>query len=117
MAHIYYANGEIKEVTPKNGTDFQLEELQEIVGGNIWVIGLLEDAEQRIIVMNAEGKLNGLQENEKATELAMNKKDVSKYSEMYIKIKRRMDNIQMSMIYGLNNEDKAFLELASELLK
>ena len=70
MAHIYYANGEIKEVTPKNGTDFQLEELQEIVGGYIWVIGLKEDAEQRIIVMNDEGKLKGLQMNEKATDLA-----------------------------------------------
>lgn len=70
MAHIYYANGEIKEVTPKNGTDFQLEELQEIVGGYIWVIGLQEDTEQRIIVVNDEGKLKGLQMNEKATELA-----------------------------------------------
>lgn len=70
MAHIYYANGEIKEVTPKNGTDFQLEELQEIVGGYIWVIGLQEDTEQRIIVMNDEGKLKGLQMNEKATDLA-----------------------------------------------
>lgn len=47
----------------------------------------------------------------------MNEKDLSKYSEMYIKIKRRMDNIQMAIRYGLNNEDKAFLELVSELLK
>lgn len=70
MAHIYYANGEIKEVTPKNGTEFQLDEMKEIVGGYIWVIGLKEDTEQRIIVMNAEGKLKGLQMNEKATELA-----------------------------------------------
>lgn len=70
MAHIYYANGEIKEVTPKNGTDFQLEELQEIVGGYIWVIGLKGDTEQRIMVMNEEGKLKGLLMNEKATELA-----------------------------------------------
>lgn len=70
MAHIYYANGEIKEVTPRNGTDFQLEELQEIVGGYIWVIGLQEDTEQRIMVLNEEGKLKGLQMNEKATELA-----------------------------------------------
>lgn len=69
MAHIYYANGEIKEVTPKNGTDFQLEELQEIVGGYIWVIGLKRDTEQRILVINYE-KLKGLQMNEKATDLA-----------------------------------------------
>lgn len=69
MAHIYYANGEIKEVTPKNGTDFQLEELQEIVGGYIWVIELKRDTEQRILVINYE-KLKGLQMNEKATDLA-----------------------------------------------
>lgn len=47
----------------------------------------------------------------------MNEKDLSKYSEMYIIIKRRMDNIQMTMRWGLNNEDKAFLELVSDLLK
>lgn len=47
----------------------------------------------------------------------MNDKEYSKYSEMYIAIKRRMDNIQMAMRYGLNNDDKAFLEMVSELLK
>lgn len=70
MAHIYYANGEIKEVTPKNGTDFQLEELQKIVGGYIEVLNFRNDPEQRIMVLNEEGKLKGLQMNEKATELA-----------------------------------------------
>lgn len=28
-----------------------------------------------------------------------------------------MDNIQMAIRYGLSNEDKAFLELVSELLE
>lgn len=32
MAKIYRANGDVETVEPKNGTDFQLEELQGIVG-------------------------------------------------------------------------------------
>lgn len=35
MAKIYKANGEVLDIEPKNGTDFQLEELQAIVGGLI----------------------------------------------------------------------------------
>ena len=41
----------------------------------------------------------------------------TKYSDMYVKIKHKMDNIQMSMRYGLSNNDKAFLEMVSDLLK
>lgn len=37
--------------------------------------------------------------------------------DLYNNIKRRMNNIQCSLNYGLNNEDKAFLELVNELLK
>lgn len=35
MAKIIKTDGTIVEVTPQNGTDFQLEELQKIVGGYI----------------------------------------------------------------------------------
>lgn len=33
MAKIYKMNGEVLDIEPKNGQDFQLEELQTIVGG------------------------------------------------------------------------------------
>ena len=33
MAKIYKTSGEVLDIEPKNGRDFQLEELQVIVGG------------------------------------------------------------------------------------
>lgn len=43
MARIIKTNGEIIPVEPKNGTDFQLEEMQEIVGGYIQLFYLMND--------------------------------------------------------------------------
>lgn len=69
MARIIKTNGEIIPVEPKNGTDFQLEEMQEIVGGYIQLFYLMND-EGEVIVMNEDGKIEGLPMNHKATELA-----------------------------------------------
>lgn len=66
MAKIYRTNGDIENVEPKNGTDFQLEELQGIVGGYIECLNL---SDGRLLVCNEEGKLKGLALNERATEL------------------------------------------------
>ncbi len=44
MAKIINANGEIKEVTPQNGTDFKLKEVQDIVGGHVEIVHLKNDA-------------------------------------------------------------------------
>ena len=70
MAKIYRANGEVETIKPKNGKDFQLEELQKIVGGYIEIIHL--DATNRLMVVDEEGKLKGYSYNEKATELIHN---------------------------------------------
>ena len=35
MSKIYKSNGEIVDIEPKNGKDFQLKELNDIVGGYI----------------------------------------------------------------------------------
>ena len=51
-------------VSPKNGTDFSLEELQAIVGVYIEVL-VLDGGE--IMVVNEEGKLDGLPFNYSAT--------------------------------------------------
>ena len=69
MARIIKTNGEIIPVEPKNGTDFQLEEMQEIVGGYIQLFYLMNDVGE-VIVMNEDGKIEGLPTNPKATELA-----------------------------------------------
>lgn len=64
MAKLYKTNGEIVEVEPENGSDFSLEELQSFVDGYI-EIAYLDN--ERVIVINEEGKINDLPYNENAT--------------------------------------------------
>lgn len=67
MATIYKAHGEvIDNYQPRNGSDFQLDELQAVVSGYIEVV-YLQDG--RLMVVNEEGKLNGLAINWNATSL------------------------------------------------
>lgn len=65
MAIIIKTTGETIEVKPKNGTDFQLEELQEVVGGYIEILHIYRTGE--VMVVNEEGRLENLPWNEKAT--------------------------------------------------
>jgi hypothetical protein len=65
-AQLIKANGEVTEITPKNNTDFSLEELQEYVGGWIEFVPMPNGI---ILVVNEEGKLDGLPHNEKATQV------------------------------------------------
>lgn len=70
IALIYKANGEREAVSPKNGKDFKLEQLQKIVGGHIEISQISED---EIMVSNEEGKLLGLPYNQDATYLYQNR--------------------------------------------
>jgi hypothetical protein len=65
MAYIYKSNGEVIETSPKNGKDFSLKELKEIVGGYIEII----DLDDAYMVINEEGKLLGLPFNLNATRI------------------------------------------------
>ncbi len=67
MAKWIKTSGEIVDVQPKNGTDFSLNELQGFVGGYIEVVGL-DDG--KLMVVNEEGKINGLCINSEATLLS-----------------------------------------------
>lgn len=69
------ATGDVQVVDPENGTDFTLEELQGFVGGNIEIVRVPDDSD-RIIILNEEGKLDGLPINMKATDLYQNPYDV-----------------------------------------
>jgi hypothetical protein len=60
-------NGEETKVAPGNKKHFSLVELQAFVGGYIQVITL---ADGRLMVLNEEGKLDGLEPNLKAMEYA-----------------------------------------------
>ena len=65
MATLIKSNGEETNVTPKNKTDFQLDELQKFVGG---LIEIVKTKEGRTMVINEEGKINDLPINQKASE-------------------------------------------------
>ena len=67
MAKIYKTNGEVVDVTPKNGKKFELEEMQAIVGGYIEIYYVNDNKD--LLIINEEGKIHGLDYNEKATEL------------------------------------------------
>jgi hypothetical protein len=55
-----------QEIKPANGTSFQLEELQAMVEGWIEIVWLNDD---KMLVINEEGKLHGMECNIPATAL------------------------------------------------
>jgi len=65
MATIYKTNGTEVEIQPQNGKDFTLQEMQDIVGGYIEILPIGD----YLMVINEEGKLNGLGINKKATDI------------------------------------------------
>jgi hypothetical protein len=69
MAQIIKTNGEIIYAEPKNGKDFKLRELQAIVDGYIEIVWLPND---KIMVVNEDGKLRGLETNVEATRIYYN---------------------------------------------
>ena len=69
MAQIIKTNGETIDVKPKNGKDFKLRELQKIVDGYIEILWMPND---KIMVVNEDGKLRGLETNVKATRIYYN---------------------------------------------
>jgi len=67
MARHIRVDGTSVEVEPQNGSYFTLEELQGFVEGYIELVYL---PEQKIMVLNEEGKVNWLDENVEATMIA-----------------------------------------------
>lgn len=72
MAQIIKTTGEVIEVAPKNGTDFSLEEMQEIVNhkGNHY-IEVIYLQNNKLMIVNEEGKLINAPINRKATDVFM----------------------------------------------
>ena len=67
MALIISPEGWTREVQPRNGRTFQLDELQAVVQGYVEFVHLPDN---RIMVVNEQGKVEGLARNEQATALA-----------------------------------------------
>lgn len=67
-AKIYKQSGRVARVSPSNGTDFTLRELQSIVGGNIELVRL---GGGNVMVINEEAKgMMGTVINVSATRIA-----------------------------------------------
>lgn len=66
MAKLYKTDGSVIDVSPENGTDFQLPELMDMVEGYIEIPYYTEN---EVMVINEMGKVIGLDINKKATEL------------------------------------------------
>ncbi len=64
MATIIYADGRTEEVQPRNGHDFQLDELRAIVNGYTEAIATRDG---RVMIINETGRIEGLPRNEQAT--------------------------------------------------
>lgn len=67
MAKLINVSGEISEIHPVNGTDFQLEELQKYVDGTIDIVSLNNGD---IMVINDDGKYT-CERNDEATKVAL----------------------------------------------
>lgn len=67
-AKLYKTDGTILEVVPANGTDFQLDELQAMVGGYIEIVSA---GKGKIMIIDDDGKLKGKPVNNAATMIFM----------------------------------------------
>lgn len=75
-AHVYYPNGDFQETQPKNGSTFELEELQEVVGGYIELVRLNDG---RIIIVNEDGLSLNLPVNIEATNILRRDHSTTQY--------------------------------------
>lgn len=67
------ADGEQIDVQPRNGKTFELDELQAFVGGYIEILYIKNN---KFMVVNEEGKLNGLDVNAIGTHIWNDHSDV-----------------------------------------
>lgn len=66
LSTVINTDGLHKNVEPSNGEDFSPEELRGFVGGHIEMVRL---SKSQVMVVNEEGKVNDLPENQYATML------------------------------------------------
>jgi len=68
MATLYTTDGKQHEVKPRNGTDFQLDELYKLIGCEVIEVVAVEG--DRLLIIDEEGKLKARPMNTQATILA-----------------------------------------------
>ena len=75
-AHVYYPNGDFQETQPNNGSTFELEELQEVVGGYIEIVRLNDG---RVIIVNEDGLSLNLPVNIETTNILRRDHSTTQY--------------------------------------
>jgi hypothetical protein len=75
-ATLLQVNGLKNRVTPENGKSFSLKELQGYVGGLIEFVYLPDGCS---LVINEEGKLEGLEQNDIASDIFQKAYPIEKY--------------------------------------
>jgi hypothetical protein len=71
IAKIIKPDGSSEYIRPKNGEEFSLKELQAAVGGFIELVPLRTvNFYDEVMIVNENGKYQGLRLNQRATELA-----------------------------------------------
>lgn len=70
MATLYKTNGEVLEINPKNGKKFKLIEVQSYCEGYIELVYL---PNSEILIVNEEGRINGMEVNENASKFLWSK--------------------------------------------
>ena len=75
-AKIIYTDKEAEDYTPKNGRTFELEEMQEIIGGYIEIVRLNDG---RIIIVNEDGLNLNLPVNIEATNILRRDHSTTQY--------------------------------------
>jgi len=66
VSEIIKANGDVKPIEPNNRRDFKLNEMQKAVGGYIEIV---ETIDNRLMIINDDGKRSKLEPNEIASAL------------------------------------------------
>lgn len=69
MAKLIETDGSVREVAPKNGRSFTLDEMRALIGCEWIEIVHLPMTVETFLVVDEEGKLNGKAMNEKATRM------------------------------------------------
>lgn len=72
---IIKTDGSKHVIAPKNGNKFELEELQELVGGYIQVIRL-NNKDNQCMIVNENGKLYNMAHNDEASIIAHSSKAI-----------------------------------------
>jgi hypothetical protein len=95
----------IKIVEPENGKSFTLKELQEYVGGMVDIQHLPDG---RVIYLNDNGKIEGLEKNEIATEIWKRAYPIDEYPD-------NNDELMVGDILLMEKTDDELQEIIAEL--